>query len=161
MDFKHLSKYKIAIILGILAVVAVAYFDLQSATSGVFGSFDDYTHGNYTNGWWGLFKIFVLFVFAIVPVCYYFFYKKDKSETLAIFLTSYLLWMFGFADILYFWFQGQAVPQTLPWLVGQPVLSKISGFLHTAEITSMTLYVSTILGFVLVYFSTKILRRIN
>lgn len=143
------KTFKIALALALFVVIAVAYFDTLSASSGIFGTIKDYTIGNYTKGWWSLFQTFVLFIFALVPLCYYFFYRKDKSEAIAIFLVSYICWMFGLADIFYFWLQGQSVPSTLPWLINQPILSKVAGFLHAQTITNVVLYISAALGVII------------
>lgn len=157
-----ITKYQTAILLGIAVVILVAFLDIKSALSGVFGTFDNYTNGDFTAGWWSLFKTIVIMLFLIVPITYYFLVKRDKSEAIAIFVSSYIIWMFGLADLFYFWLQGKMLPSTLPWLVGHPIMGRISELvLHTKEIVPMTIYISVILGFVVVYFSTKLLEKIN
>ena len=161
IDLKHISKFRTALLLALLMVVAVAFFDIKSAQSGVFGSFESYTTGNYTSGWWGLFYLGVMFVFAIIPLSYYFFYKKDKTDAIAIFLTSYVMWMFGLADALYFWLQAVKIPSELPWLVNNTAIMKVSSLLGLSTVTNLSLIVSILIGGLIVFFSTKYLHKIN
>lgn len=157
-----LNKYKKAILLGIAVVILVAFLDLQTARSGLLGSLNNYTNGNFIcDCWWNLFKTIVIVLFLIIPIAYYFLVKKDKSEAIAIFLSSYIMWMFGLADILYFWLQGKSVPAFLPWLIYHPILSKIAGAMNLTLITPLVLYVSVIVGFIVVYLSTKFLEKLN
>lgn len=158
-NLKNLTKYQTAIILGIIVVIAVAFLDVKSAFSGVFGDVTNYTNGDYTAGWWCLFKTIVILLFAIVPITYYFLVKKDKSEAIAIFLTSYIMWMFGLADVFYFWLQGKGLPATLTWLTGHPIIGKVAAY--TGGVTPTALYISVALGLVVVYFMTKFMEKIN
>lgn len=155
------KKYHLAIILGILAVLFVAVLDIKMAHSGIFGSFDEYTKGQYVQGLWGLFQFIVIAIFSIVPLCYYFFYRKDKSETLAIFLTSYIIWYSGLADLAYFWLQGLQIPSSLPWLVGNPVIGRFGGLIGNGGVTPIVLYASVISGFFIIILLTKWLEKIN
>lgn len=160
MNFK-LDKYKVGILLGIAVVALVALLDVKSATSGIFGTLADYTNGLYANGWWDLFKGIVLFTFALIPICYYFFVKKDVSESVAIFYTSYTMWMFGLADVLYFWIQGSSVPALLPWLDKSPIIGGVAGLFGSGAVTNVTLFISVILGFGAVWLISTLLEKIN
>ena len=109
-----MEKFKIAVVISILVVVLIAYLDI----GGVILLGEEYTQGNFPADFWNHFRNSALLIMLIVPLVYYFFYRKDKSETLAIFLTSFTLWTFGLADVLFFWLQGKAVPKangTLPF----------------------------------------------
>lgn len=156
-----ITKYQTAILLGIGVVLLVALLDVKSALSGVFGSLCEYTQGNYTEGWWDLFKGIVIVSFLIIPITYYFLVKKDKSEAIAIFISSYGMWMFGLADLFYFWLQGKIVPAALPWLINHPIMSNIANAMNLTIITPLVLYTSIALGFGVVYLSTKFLEKIN
>jgi hypothetical protein len=160
MKIPKLTKYQTAIVLGLLVVLALAFLDIKSAYSGVFGTFCDYTNGNYTAGWWGLFRVIAILLFLIVPVAYYFLVKKDKSEAIAIFLSSYIAWMFGLADIFYFWLQGLQMPATLPWLAANPVIGRLASFTG-GVVTPVTVYLSVALSFVVIFYATKYLEKIN
>lgn len=155
------KKYHLAIILGILAVLFVAVLDIKSANSGVFGTLAEYTKGAYTSGWWGLFYFIVIAIFAVVPICYYLFYRHDKSESIAIFLSSYIMWYSGLADLFYFWFQGLQIPETMPWLVHNEFINKFTYFIGNGEVTPIVLYLSVISGFLLILLLTKWLEKIN
>lgn len=160
MKIPKLTKYQTAILLGLAVVIAVAFLDIKSAHSGVFGSFCDYTNGDYTAGWWGLFKTIVILLFLVVPVTYYFLVKKDKSEAIAIFLSSYIAWMFGLADLAYFWLQGMNIPSRLNWLAGHPIMGKVAS-ITGGIVTPLSLYVSVILGIVVIFYVTKFMEKIN
>ncbi len=156
-----LGNYKIAIIFAILIVALIAYFDVRGLI--YWSSFNN--PSNYTNGlqgidFWNFFKSIAISIMLIVPACYYFLVRRDKSETLAIFLTSFLMWMFGLADVSYFVFKKTFIPETLPWLNSHPVIGFISkSILGLSEVTNYSLIVSVIIGFVLVFLTSKILKE--
>jgi hypothetical protein len=153
-----ISKFQKAVILGILLVGLVAWIDIQGFN--LLG--DKYTQGDFPSSVWPHHLITSLIIFLIPALCYWIFYRKDKSETLAIFLTGYIMFYFLLADVLYFWLQGKQVAQSLPWLAHHPVASFVSSnILHTQGITPMTLYISVVLGLGLVYLITKYLEKIN
>ena len=154
------KKFRTALILGILVVLAVAYFDILSAKSGIFGSYEDYTNGNYAQNWWNLFKVGVIFLFLIVPITYYFLVKKDKSEAIAIFLTSMTAWWFGLADVFYFLFQGKMIPAVLPWLNNNPIILAIAKLFRFEQVTSFSLILSITVGFIVIVILTKFLEKI-
>lgn len=155
--FRKMKKFTIAIIIGILVVVAIAYMDTIGLK--VFSSIGmDYTSGEYPREFWTFFFNMSMIFMAVVAVCYYFLYRNDKSEAFAVFLTPYILWQFGLADILYFWLQGKAVPATLSWLDKTPVMGNIAKLLGNG-VTNISLYISVAIGFVAVYFITKFLKE--
>ena len=112
-----LKTYQKIFIFSIIVVASIAIFDILSLNSGVFGSVQDYILGNYTEGWWNLFSQFNVILIVLISLAYYWFGKHDKSESISLGLSSFILWMyFGLADILFFWFQKLPVPNQLPWL---------------------------------------------
>src|SRR3990167_5486971 len=149
------QTFKKGIILSILVIIAIAIFDIISAHSGVFGTYEQYTNGEFNPLWWDVFYKFNLIMLFIIPVSYYFFARRDLSESIALFLTSYILWFFGAADILFFLFQGKMVPDTLPWLQGASVMETIASVIGEGIVTRNVLLISVVLGFILVYFTTK------
>jgi hypothetical protein len=153
-------KFKKAIIFSILAVALISIFDILAAHSGVFGSLEDYTNGNFVNGWWSLFFVMNMIMLAIGPVIYYFSVRKDKSEKISLFLTSVILWFTGLADILYFLFQFKMIPAKLPWL-NHGIYKVISSAMGLNTITWISLLITTALGFVAIYFLNKIMEKIN
>jgi hypothetical protein len=115
----------------------------------------------YTLKWMSdLFKINLILI-AIFPVIYFMLIHRDKSETIALFLTSFILWMTGLADVLYFWFQGKGIPWTLPWLNEHIVIGKISNLIGYTTVTSTTLFISVMIGFAVVIFIDVTLEKIN
>ena len=154
-----IEKYSIAIFLATMAVLFVAIFDIWSMNSGVFGTALDYTNGNYINGWWNLFYKFVLSFFSIVPICYWFFVKKDFSECLGVFGASFILYMGGLADIAYFFFQRLPFPDVLPWLNNHVFLGWLATTLGFTQVTNIVLYIGVFISFLIVVLYTKVLKE--
>lgn len=153
------QKYKKAIMLAILSVVAIALFDVLAAHSGVFGTYQDYTNGEYSPGWWPLFFKTNLILLSLIPIAYYLFGRRDKSESIALFFTSITLWFTGLADVFYFLLQGKMVPETLPWL-NHGTYGLVSLLMGLETITRTSLFVTVAIGFVAVYFITKQMEKI-
>lgn len=153
------TQFKTGLKMAIFVVVLIAVWDILAAHSGVFGSYEQYTSGNFTKGWWNLFYNYSVILILVVCASYYFFSRKDLSETLGVGLTSYVLWFFGLADALYFFLQGQNIPEKLMWLNYHPVMSKIATAMGSTDVTRITLLISIALGFIIVYFMDKQLER--
>jgi len=151
-----LNKFQIAIIIGILVVALVAFLDIRGVD--LIG-YDKYTKGDFPQSVWINHLWTAILIFLIPAVCYFVFYRKDKSEAFAIFLISFILLWTGFADVLYFWFQGKTVPLTLPWLSKNPIIGKLSLILGDYQVTRNTLYISTIAGFIIAISLAYILKK--
>ena len=144
----------------LITAVAIPLFDIYSMNSGVFGTAHDYLNGNYTAGWWNIFFNIGLFVMGIIAVSYYIFSKKhDKSEALAVFLVPYISWIFGVADVMFFWIRGKAVPETLPWLMSSKPIADIALFMGETTVTSNSLLFSSLLGTVVAVSVAYILKK--
>lgn len=164
-DFKkiwkkiNLGRYNIALIIAFGTVLAVALWDIWSMNSGIFGSVIEYTAGNYSEGWWNLFYKFVLTFFLIVPICYFYFVKKDFSESFGILIFEIILFFGGLADIGYFIFQGLNIPPELPWLMGSPFISFISTSLGYSTVTNVSLLFSVFVSLILSWLVAKTLKE--
>jgi len=154
----NLGKYNLAIGLAVLAVLAVALFDIWSMNSGLFGSVVDYTNGNYMAGWWDLFFKFVIVLFLAVPTCYFFFVHRDFSESFGIFGASIIMFFGGLADLAYFIFQRTPIPKTLPWL-NHFFIGWVSNTLGFEQVTDISLLISVIISFLITYFFIKIMKE--
>lgn len=156
-----IGKYKIAVGLSVLVVAIIAYLDIQGMIYwGSFSSVEAYTSGLQGVAFWNFFKTIAFSIMIIIPTVYYFLVHKDKSETLALFLASFTMWMFGFADILYFIFQKLPIPAVLSHLNNHPVIGWISlNILGYPQVTNIALLVSVFIGFIIVFFMTKILKE--
>ena len=144
------KKFIMALLLGVLVVVLVAFIDIQGVN--LIGQ--DYTKGIFDISVWYHHLITALIIFSIVPICYFLFFRKDKSEAVGIYLVSLILFYFGLADILYFFLQGFPVPQTLPWLNNHFIISKFG-----EVVTNTTLYISVFVGSVIAWFTAKTLKE--
>lgn len=155
------KQFKKGLMMAIIAVAVISIFDILAANSGIFGSYEQYTSGNFTQGWWNLFYNYNVILISLVTLSYYSFARKDFSESLGIFLTAYTLWFWGLADALYFLFQGQMIPEKLIWLNSHPVMSRIATTLGQTDVTRITLLISIALGFMIVYFMDKYLEKLR
>lgn len=154
------GKYRMAILIAIFCVVAIGVFDFWSMASGVFGTPENYTNGDYTQGWWELYFKFVLMFFAIPSVCYYLLVNKDISESIGVYATSIIMFFGGLADIVYFIAKKSALPSELPWLTGSPFINFVSTkLLGHSTVTNVGLVVSVVLSFMIVLVVTKILKE--
>ena len=148
-----MDKSKRIMISILVVIILIALIDILFMKSGLFGSAQNYISGNYTAGLWPLFYKLALGVMAVFAVLYYFYFDKDFSESLAVLLGSFIFYKFGASDVLFFWFQGTAIPSVLPWLnTNFPI--NIFGI-----VTNFTLLVSALVGgwlsFILIKFLVK------
>lgn len=154
------KQFKKAIYLSIAVVAAIAIFDIIASRSMVFGTFEEYTLGNYLNGWWDVFYTFNLILLLVIPVSYYFLARRDFSESIALFLNGYILWFMGLADALYFLLQGKMIPQVLPWLNNHIIMVTIASALGSEQVTRLVLLISIGIGFIAIYSIDKFLEKI-
>jgi len=157
MALNRLKTHQKIFLFSVLAVALIAIFDIWSMNSGVFGTIENYISGNYTPGWWTLFfKINIAFL-VLISVFYYFFVRKDFSESVSFFVSSTILWFTGLSDIFFFLFRRLPVSQTLDWLNNHIVIGKVTILLGFSDVTSTALFISTFLGLIISYCITKIL----
>jgi hypothetical protein len=164
-DFKklwrkiNLERYWIAFFLAILIVVLIAWIDVQGMVYwGSFSTTDAYVTGQQGTAFWSFFKSIVFVIFAILPFAYYFLYRRDKSEAISLFVGEWILWMFGFADLMFFVLSQQLIPSSLVWLNTHPIIGTISNVLGYENVTSVSLLFSVFVGFILAYLTGKILK---
>lgn len=153
-------KFKKAIILAIGVVLIISVIDILFARSGLFGTFQDYTNGNYTQGLWDVFFKINLMLISILPIAYYYLVKKDLSESVGLFLTSFILWFSGLADFFYFIFQGLPIPAELPWLTSI-FIAKVAYFMTATVVTKQVLLVSIACGFGISYLINIIMEKLE
>ena len=147
------------VLISLLVVTAIAILDILSMASGSLGTPQQYTLGDFAiKNWWNLFFSFTIVIIILSSVVYYIL-KKDLSESIAIALCSFSLYMFGVADILYFWLRGLSVPNALPWLSGNPYISTVSNLFGFCSVTNIALFFSAIIGIIWVYIIAFILER--
>jgi len=144
------------IIIGMsLAILAlIAYIDI----GGLILVGNEYTLGNYNPEYWPHFQNIVYFLILIIPIMYYLF-TKDKSESLSIGISSYVLWRFGVSDVLYFWLQGKPIVDSLPWLFKHAPINIPAKFLGLSTVTPLSLIISIILGGILTWAIVRFLKE--
>jgi hypothetical protein len=126
----NLERYWIAFFLAILVVVLIAWIDIQGMIYwGSFSTTNAYITGQQGAPFWNFFKSIVFVIFAILPFAYYFLYRRDKSEAISLFVGEWIIWIFGFADLMFFVLSKQALPATLTWLNTHPIIGNISSML--------------------------------
>ena len=155
--FNKKDRFHVAVMAGFAIVAFLAVFDILCMKSGVFGSVLEYLVGDYTEGWWGLFKFLALSLFVGLGLLYFFLHRRDKSEAVAVAILPYILWRFGVSDILFFWFQAKPVP-TANWLGGMP-FSWFQSLLGVAVVTPMVLYLTALSGIVIALGMAYVLKK--
>ena len=154
------GKYKIALFVAVLTVLAVAWIDIQGMIYwSSFSSADAYTLGQQGYDFWIFFKSVVMILFLILPLTYFFLYRRDFSEALSLWTSEMILWMFGFADVMYFVLQKQNLPSTMVYLNNHPVIGYISNFMGYSNVNPISLLSCVVLGFILAYSSAWILKN--
>lgn len=153
---KKLKKNEKIFVFALLAVTLIALFDISSMLSGIFGTTEEYIAGNYSDGWWKLFFNVNITFLTFISLFYYSF-VKDLSEAVSFLAASVILWFSGVADILFFWLQGQAVPEVLTHLNSHPVISRVASFIGYSQVTNGVLLVSAIVGTAVSFFTIKLL----
>jgi len=161
MNFPNLSRFRKAYLVAVVAVLFIGAYDVYAAHSGVFGTPEEYTNGNYEpRSWWNVFRYAGMSILAIVAVSYYVFGKQDVYEAAALFMSGYFLWRFGLSDAFYFLIQGQPIPATLPWLGGVPLMT-IANWMGSTVVTMQSLLVSIMAGFGFTYALSSQLEKVQ
>jgi len=154
----RLKTYQKIFLFSILIVVAISFFDILSMNSGIFGSQEDYTHGNFDGlNWWPLFYNLNVGMIILLCLSYYWFGRKDFSESISLGFGSVILWFGAVPDVLFFWLRGIPVPSELPWLGGSPIVRSVMESLGVNIVTNITIYLSSVISLVIVYYLTKFL----
>lgn len=157
--FKMDKKTKKIFLISILIVVAIALLDIFALKSQLFGTYEQYTSGQFPGGWWFLFRNIVFLTITLVAFVYYVLFR-DLSEAIAVGVGTHILWFTGLSDLLYFIIQGQQIPSLLTHLNGHPVIGWISlNILKSPDVTSTALWLSAILGVLTSYFAIKFLKE--
>lgn len=152
---KKISKI---VLIAFIVIIAIAILDILSLNSGIFGTPESYTNGNFPAGWGSLFKNFVIILIVAVSLTYYILYR-DKSEAIAIGAGSYIMWLTGVADVFYFWLQGKMIRSTLPWLDCHSYIGTVAKTLGFGGVTNISLIISAISGVIISYFIIKFLKE--
>jgi hypothetical protein len=156
----NIERYWLAFFFAIVIVITIAWIDVQGMIYWAsFSTTDAYLNGQQGAAFWTFFKSIVFVIFAILPIAYYFLYRKDKSEAISLFASEWILWMFGFADLMFFVLSKQLLPTTLVWLNNHPIIGGIAHTLGYENVTSGTLLFSVVVGFVLAYLVAKLLKE--
>ncbi|MFA6074004.1 MAG: hypothetical protein WC758_07855 [Candidatus Woesearchaeota archaeon] len=125
--------------------------------SGIFGNILEYTNGAFGCDWWSLFFKIGAIMITIPAVIYYFFVRKDLSESISFIVSSFILWFTGTADAGYFLLTGSEIPSSLPWLDGSLVIGWVSLNIFKSSVTNLTLIATALGGLIIAYFVTKLL----
>lgn len=153
------TKFGKAILLGIALIVFFAYMDSLGynmwATLGGFGS-ENYS--NIETQYMEFFWTWAYVLIGLLGICYWYFVKKDKSETLAVILVPLILLWGGLEDILYYLFVGLPFSGTMPWLNNNFYMGNIARILGFENVTFPSLIISILFGIIILYYILKFLR---
>lgn len=159
---KFLNKLKThqkIFLFAILVVSVIALFDILSLKSEIFGNQENYLIGDFNGNWWSLFFNFNIVLIILISLSYYWFTKNhDKSESLSLFIISYVWWIYGgVSDLLFFVFSRIPLPSTLPWLDKNPFLIKVANMLGFSGVTDISLIISVIVSGIILFYLCKFL----
>lgn len=131
--------YEEAIIVSMIMVVIISIIQLLV-----------YKSETYSISWHdNMFKTGLILI-CVFPLIYYFIIRKDVSESVGLFLTSFILWLSGLTDVLYFVFQAKWIPYTLPWLNNHILIGRIKDLLGMPVVTNVLLIICVFVGFIVV-----------
>jgi len=139
-----LTKFRIACILGILIIPLIAFIDIQGFN--LLG--EDYTNGLFPSNVWTHHLITSIILMLIPALAYFYLYRKDKSEALAVFSIPFIMFWFGACDVFYFWIQGKSIPLVLSHLNNHFIIGNISKYLGYSGGTNISLLVSVLIGII-------------
>ena len=146
-----------AIIIGLIAFLA--YQDIVGANLwGLIGGWEGTAYKTAMPIYLQQFWIFS-FMLGIVLAGVYYLFRRDKSETLAIFASFTVLVLSGLEDIFYYLFRGLPLDATLPWLNNNFYIMGVSKLIGLSTVTKESLIISVISGFIITYFIMKKLKR--
>ena len=98
---------------------------------------------------------------GIVAVGLYYLFRRDKSESVAIFASYIVLILSGLEDIFYYLFRGLPLDATMPWLNNNLYIMGVSKLMGLSTVTRESLIVSVISGFIITYFIMKKFKRMK
>lgn len=131
-----LDKFHKAIIFSIALLAIVAVMDYQT----------------YPASFW----LYSLVLGGTLAMSYYWF-KKDKSETLAIFLAFVIMLYTGLEDLI-FYIIGWNIPSSIPHLYTHPVIGFVAKTMGLSTVTPLSLIISVAIGGLIVYFLSRYLK---
>ena len=151
------DRFSIAVLIGILIVPFLALMDVYGL--GMFnkiGGFNGTAYQTIHSSYMGFFWIFAYALIILVGVCYYFFYRRDKSETLAVLVTPIILVWSGFEDLLFYIFTWTPFKGSMPWL-DQHFFMRI--FTSDGHVTASSLVTSMVSGTLILTFILIFLKK--
>lgn len=146
MKKKIKHNFVLSIIFSILLVIVVSFFDFFK----------------YPDSFW-MYSIALGFIASI----FYYIFRRDFSESLAVLLVFLIMLNFGFEDLIFYipfnlFFCVQGVcgfPETMPHLTTHPIIGSLSKLFGFVEVTPISLCISVFIGALLsaslVYFLWK------
>lgn len=143
-----LTKDKYFIIVGstiFLLIFFFAYMDVQGLLMvNSIGGYASETYAKMHESYMTVFWTFAYVMIIAVSLMFYVF-RRDISESVAIFVGSILMLWGGLEDIIYYWMLGQpGLDASMPWLWNTP-LSLVSRILGFDTVTPAGLYLQLIL----------------
>lgn len=142
-----MQKFTKAIIISLALICIVAIFDFFK----------------YPNSFW----LYSYALGAIVALAYYFFVKRDWSESLAIFISFFIMIWSGLEDLIFYLirpiFQPEfsfGIPATLDHLYTHPIIGNISKAMGLTTVTPASLIISIFIGAIITYYVIKYLKEI-
>lgn len=154
------TKFGKAILLGVALIVFFAYMDsIGYGMWATLGGFAEESYNIAESQYMEFFWTWAYVLIGLLGICYWFFVKKDKSETLAVILVPLVLLWGGLEDILYYLFTGLPLSETMPWLDNNFYVGNIARVLGFENVNPLSLIISISFGIFMLIIILKSLKR--
>ena len=156
---KQFYRFVTFAIIGIIAFFA--YVDTLGLNMvNTIGGYTGETYQGMHDSYMTLFWTFAYGLIAAIAGIFYYF-RKDISEAVAIFVGTVLMLWGGLEDIIYYWLLGQPhLDASMPWLYDTP-LGFMSKVLGESTVTPTGLYLNLIVFTLFTICTVKWLRKRN
>jgi len=146
------KNFKYVISIAILLIVFLAYqdtvgFAMFQLSGGWAGDAYQKMEPKYMEQFW----VFALSLIMLVGLLYYLF-RRDLSETAAIFFVYYTLLFAGLEDVIYYILMGLPLDARMPWLDDNFFMGPLSRLLGFEGVTNISILISLTVGILVAYY---------
>jgi hypothetical protein len=146
-------------IIGVIAFFAymdTLGLDMVNTIGGYTGETYEGMHDSYMTLFW----TFAYGIIGVIALLFYYF-RRDISEAVAIYVGTVLMLWGGLEDIIYYWMLGMPhLDVSMPWLFDTP-LSLMSRVLGESTVTPLGLYLNLAVFTLITICTVKWLRKRN
>ena len=154
-----MRQFKKVIIVVVLLIAFLAIQDIQGMKLWqTIGGWDGEAYQKAQPEYMKLFWSFAIALGVLISGAYYLF-RKDLSESLAILATYLLLIWGGLEDLFFYIFQGMQLDKSMPWLMNNLYLNRISTLIGETTVTPLVLILGVASSATIAFYLTRWLKR--